>query len=100
VWREPYVQTTIRITDKRMRWLEKAALKDRRLTPTFLVNTAIDQLMRKETADRAPTPEEVATYLKEKRDAEEALKKITESVWCQTTTPASPGSKTSSVSSR
>jgi hypothetical protein len=76
VWKEPYVQTTIRITDKRMRWLEKAALKDRRLTPTFLVNVAIDQLMAKEAEDRDPSPEEVATYLKEKREAETEIQRI------------------------
>lgn len=59
-----------------MRWLEKAALKDHRLTPTFLINSAIDSLMAKEKEDRDPTPEEVAKFLAEKREIEQQLKRI------------------------
>lgn len=72
MWREPYVQTTVRITEKRAKWLEVAARKDPRLTPTFLVNMAIDQLRAKAEADRDPTPDEIAAMLDEKRKERDA----------------------------
>jgi post-segregation antitoxin (ccd killing protein) len=62
-----------------MEWLKKAALKDRRLTPSKLINAAIDQLIKKEEAERDPTPEQIAKWLEEDRKARAELRGIAES---------------------
>ena len=73
VWKEPYVQTTVRITGTRMEWLRDKLKHDRRMTPSYIVNTAIDQLMKKEQDERDLSDEEIKAMLEERRKAHEEL---------------------------
>jgi hypothetical protein len=68
VWGEPYHITTVKITATRFDHLKRLAKKDKRLTPTFLVNLAIDQLVAKEKADAPDDPGEIARILAERRE--------------------------------
>jgi len=76
VWVEPYVQTTVRIAGTRMAWLRDKLKRNPKLTPSYIVNTAIEQMMKKEQDERELSDEEIKTLLEERRKLHAEIQEV------------------------